>query len=476
VSARFSGQALLLAVIIFSLLILSVPLIIYVTRTTGLHHAASAKQSKGQAIAEEGIAHTMKTLSSPAPWTGALQGSFPADWDGATQIQGVQGGLFTLDGRVVTDAFAHGRAPFQVQVIATAFIPPQTTPAARLQAVISRRTLGARLESTFHADAALELTQPPNVAAGTLKVHWGPIVCISPSNASPWILVDPLDTVGSGGSMTPGYPRKFYGGGITGAGGAYPRSPAAGGEGTDHKEYWAYKIAGVPVFIDSATYQGIAAWENDLAVPGFSGSDCIASDIARHSSCGANNCGYFVVKSGCSAVFDNSYPLPAAGTVLYVDGDVTLQNTGMDLWNGGALISTGVVTLGTRGVGAGIGGMMVNVPETAPLEYPYYASVGRGWPCKDNVGDQCQPSTAGGFDNANINFRGFLWARGGLRVTATNWMIAGAVLVGDIRMGTGSLDIGSGGGLTVLYDERIAHRIVVTTVDLEVDRLTALSK
>ncbi len=82
-----SGQALLIAALLFVMLLVAIPIMVFVNRSTVKHSGISHKQTKSQMVAEEGLSYAIQQLSSstvpsnPAQAAGAispdLQGLHP---------------------------------------------------------------------------------------------------------------------------------------------------------------------------------------------------------------------------------------------------------------------------------------------------------------------------------------------------------------------------------------------------------------
>jgi len=228
-----SGQALLIAVGIFLVLIISIPVIIFVSQTGISHQTRSQRQAEGRAVAEDGIAYAAQcfaanqTLWNQAAQAGNFQPVFDAIRVNGTSVcnsgsvvPGTQFKLACYDHRTYSNLQL-----YQALVVATAMVPGPngtSTTGSSIQTVLSQKTMGASLANGVRAAAALSLVKAPPSTFTGLTVHWGPIVCYDQNT---WTLAGPLDI--ATGYAFQGSPRKFSNGGITGAGASFPRSPNA---------------------------------------------------------------------------------------------------------------------------------------------------------------------------------------------------------------------------------------------------------
>ncbi len=295
-----SGQTLLIAVMIGMILLISIPVIVFLTQVGSRHQMASPKRTKGRAIAEAGMSYATQQLSqSSMTWVAALNNSFDGTWPtggalatdcntGALIPSPSGGGFFKLTCSVDSEANL-GLQPYQVSVLSVAYLQDQSTGTAStaeraIQAYLSERTLGVDLATGLHAAAALVLVSTPKylsplAASGPLKVNWGPIVILDTTTTT---LNGDLDQVVNGGGPNtfPGYPRKFSLGGITGTqtGAQYVRAATttASAATTDRKEYWAFASQTFPPLINEDYYIAQATSvttgfpvPNSIRVPAF---------------------------------------------------------------------------------------------------------------------------------------------------------------------------------------------------------------
>jgi hypothetical protein len=461
-----SGQALLIAMGILLILFVSIPIIIFVNMSGISHQTRTQRQEEGRAIAQEGISYAAQYFAAnqPAWQTAAETGNFSSVFTGSgcNSLNVVPGTHFKL---TCSDSTTNSQLqPYQVQVIATAWLPGpngQTIPSASLQAVLSQKTVGAFLENGIRAGAALGLVQVPSLFTGNLDVHWGPIVCLDDNK---WVLTGDLDTYTSGTTFQ-GFPRKFSNGGITGTGSPplFIRCPdySETAATSDQLEYWAYAAMTPPPAINDSSYTVTAAGESNLNIPHVNGTSC--GPIGDGS--GIFNVGV----PGCTAIFDNTFTVPS-NTVIYVNGNAKFDQLRLDLQNGAFIINGTLELSPNQGIGLAI---TYNIPSSAPREYPYWpTTAGTQWPCSTpyynamNAQPPTLPTCTSGLLSAqgypaNVNFRGFLWAKGGLQVdSGGSWVMAGVIQVGDpLTNPTATL---SGSGNVALYYDAGVNGTIIT--------------
>jgi len=474
-----SGQVLLIAVFIGLLLLVAIPVIVLVNTTGIMHHVASAKRDKGTAIAEEGIQYAIQALkdNGPAKWASILAGggaaNYPADCPptGSALIMGADGGQFKLACSIGTN----GAQPYEVRVLSTAYMPDtgQATlvPTRTIQAFLSKKTLAVTLPSGYTASLAARLASPPSVmSSGNLYVGWGPIAVTS--NQS-WMVQDYTDSLNAGlvgGTPIFGWgpsqmdskqnPRKFSPANIKGDGnlpapyagsqqrsGPYP-GPNAGFPVSDNKEYWAWTSLGFSGPVDTATYVTMA---NASSCPNPPMCGNCAASIPGHC--------YFPSVGSDTAIFDTGFTVTGSPPVIVVDGNAQIKNVAMDVYPAGAIIVTGNLNLGpaTDPTALTPANTPYHIPITAPLEYPYFA----GWNQAGNQGQNQMGSE---------NLHGFVYVGQSLTIDtcATNstpgfWKLMGVLAV------DGLLQVKTGSGLILWYDDIANHNVLMPTFALMID-------
>jgi hypothetical protein len=152
----------------------------------------------------------------------------------------------------------------------------------------------------------------------------------------------------------------------------------------------------------------------------------------------------------------------------------------MDFEQGAFIVYGGTITLDTN---AGAPGppqslQYLNVPISAPLDYPYYYLGSQLNPPPCCPGGACPPTPSNcapsvvftNPNNTNVNFRGFLYTSGYLRMTnfATQnvWNLVGTVRVDYSLYLPGANDI-----LYIAYDDLTNHSILVMNPQLQVEHL-----
>lgn len=465
------GQALLIAILLGMVLIIAVPVVVFLTQIGGKHRLGSAKRMRASSVAEEGIVYAMQILSANRPiWEQALQNSYPTV--PTTPISAASGGQFTLQ-CAKGDLF--GGKPYQVRVLSTALEPrttPGSNPGAAIRAVeafISRKTMSAVLSDKLTAPAALTLLSTPTVAAaGGLTVQWGPVVCLS---TSPWTLQDPLDAIHlPGGVDRPGYPRKFSGGGITGATFHRIASDQEDSAHSDYKEYWAFASFTFPPLVDTTTYVARSTTTTNVPAPSACAGASCPSGLTQGGGPGAfpATAGFFTLNSDSTMTFDSSFILNNSSAVIVVNGNARFVDLNLD-FSSGAFIVNGNLIL--DGVTTGAGSVLtLNVPPQASLEYAYWPA-SPPWPCQ-YAGPTCASNVVGG-GSGRIHFRGFLRVTGNVYVVGNGWQVAGSMLVGDYSTQDGRLIVNSGGSLTIYYDDQVNRLIETNPLQLQVDSMRA---
>jgi len=474
-----SGQALLISVGILLLLVVSIPVIVFVTQSNITHQTSTQKQAEGRAIAEQGIAYAaQKFAANQTEWALGVQlgGNFTALIDKVGICTGTTIALantqfkITCGGKSVYPQLQ----PYQLLVTATAIIPGpggQLVPGASLQTILSQKTMGASLASGLRASAALSLVQPPLALpfASNLIVNWGPIVLYD-TTAPPalsWKLYGNLDIANG----VQGFPRKFSNNRIEGTTpiGAplFPRAklplvgPTPTSSYSDNREYWAFASLASPPIINESSYTLVAAAETGLPIGVVTCAGTCPATLGDGS-------GIFDAGGpGGTATFGPGFTVPAPpnSTIIFVHGDAVIDNVQFDLGPAGAFICTGKLTLITPTGGFPL---TLNIPLTAPQEYPYWPPPPTGgWPCEANyvAAVTATPATIPTCI-LPVNLHGFFWAKGGLDVnnptTTLPWVVAGAIQVGDPLTDRNSIitsTLGTG-SLTLYYDATVNQNIV----------------
>lgn len=490
------GQMFLMAGLITLLLLITIPLMVFLTNNATLHQTLQMKRSQALAIAESGISYASHQLNgsdpaNPNAWTNALNGTFTGtDCAGPANVTVPGVGTFRLT--CSASNTNSNLENYQVSVISTAYLPKgrdtsDLIPTRAMQAYLSRRTLGISLPNGTQASAALQLVRVPSASAGTptqigagkLKVHWGPIACYQlytlpvPTGDGPWVLPNPIDQ--DGGSE--GYPRVFSNGGLRGTT-PYPRldTQETSAQSTDNTQWWAFASMQIPpqidVASDASSYVAVAETQN-------TGTTQVGGGItATGSGCAAPVGNHYTGTAPCEVDLHGALTNLSASTVLVLDVpnvDVTSEFTG-------TLIVTGDMTVG---VGGGLFGSAktFNVPTAAYKEYmaPSAANPTYAWPCgigakPTAVGYQCTSTAAGA---STVNFTGFLYVEGNLTVEDA-WVVNGAIAVGDMSQTnpTGQLIIPAlplASSLTLFYDAGIGRSIKVLAKELQIDQIQEAS-
>ena len=199
-----------------------------------------------------------------------------------------------------------------------------------------------------------------------------------------------------------------------------------------------------------------------------------ANPLPVNPLCSVPNCADFEIAPD-TVVFNASgsgYSLTQAGAVIYVNGNLELDNVSIDLKPGdvfpstGAFIVTGNITIGNNTGGSGQALNDLRIPPTASLEYPTTPTV---YPCSALASTgTCDSKTALG-GNGKVPFRGFLYAKGNLisNNTGNSWALVGALRVDNLMSIPNTTT--NQPSVSVLYDDEIGHSILVDHVELQVD-------
>jgi hypothetical protein len=479
-----------MAILIVVLLLVVVPVLVFLTTVGSRHQVSLARKNKLHAVAEEGIAFAAQRLSaSQAIWNNALDGNFSAipECNSSNPVPSPSGGQFflTCSRPATLPPDLSDLQPYQVNVIATAVVPGaqgENRAPYELQAYLSRRTLSVALSEGLRASAAVQLVTTPAAAGNDrLTVHWGPIVIYDPDTIlnSLWTLHEPLDRYDPPGSIPyfTGFPRKFSQSGITGSAGP-ARASSAGLVNTDHREYWAFASVTFPPVINDDDLSGYAFLAKQATnFPAGAGVLPFVGNSTTEmtpAACATANCSYFNAPAGQPANFHrltgDGYAAPA-GSVIYVNGDATIGDMASVAAAGITLVVTGNLTIQNHSVTAGAELSDLRVPAYAAKEYAYWQPTDQ-WPCAAQAAStHCTSAFIGTNSNERrIHMRGFLYVKGDLNVN-DHFRMAGALLVGDMGTGKGTVTIAPNTGLTVLYDDLIGHRVLTQSVELQTDIL-----
>jgi len=469
-----TGQMMILATMIALVLLLAIPIMVYLNQTSGRHQVSQQKTNRAQGIAEEGLAYAIRSMSDNTIWTDALTGDFDAIPECAGgDVDSVQGGRFRLQCTNTADATTFkDLQPYQIGIKSTAYLPGPNgamQPMRAMVAFVSKRTLGASLNTGLSASAALQLVNPPvTTEFQPITVHWGPVVLFSKLN---WLLTGSLDFSNNGGENFIGHPRKFSNGRITGSFSNRTLDETQSALYTDNREFWSSATMNFPPLINLVSYETDAKHISNAGR--FTGTpDC--------SGCTQIN-GFFDVPVNSTATFGgggSTFALSGSGqnAVIYIKGNARFIDIGYDMRNG-AFIVEGDLLMENAGGGIASFSPSLRVSTSAWREYAYWPNSGPAWPCRANIGSTC--SIASATNSQTIHYRGFLYVKGNLVVsggTNSHWRLAGAVSVGDFLTNSGTLYvITNGAKLTVFYDDVINKSIKTLNTELQVDHLKSVS-
>jgi len=320
------GQALLIAVMVLLLLLISIPAIIFMNQHATLHGVTSQKRLMGRTIAEEGVAFAIQQLTSQ----GSLVCTPALNFDGIHPFPSSQkGGYFTV---LCTQGPVAGLLQtYQDQLIVKPGAALDTlghlipTPGSSISTIVSQRTVGAKLPTGLSAPAALDMAQAPPLGG-----HMG--------NSNAW---DLLFTDSNGTSVLP-YERESYSP-STGQLVAWVQVPSLSPT-TDTSFYMYYGYAGVssdqgavnPTGVWDANYK--AVWHMTDAGSGTS------ADSTLNNPGTNNNLSAGVGKVGTAGSFYNgsSYGFVSLGNSSTLDVSVN-QGLTVSAWvkmNSGASYGT----------------------------------------------------------------------------------------------------------------------------------------
>ena len=420
------GQLLLIGLILLALLTASIPLLLTISSRLAKRFIDRTSDERISNVARAAFAQISYVFESqPEAWNRAMAGDPLKDlgFNGDRSFSGLQGTPYTvLCGRDPT------LFPDQLKVTVNVFVRDRMSQKTRLfQAILSHRTLGADLPDLAHAPAALYVLGDINLAWSgltppELDVQWGSIVCFGTLTLSS----EP------NGPALGHHPRKYC---RVGYQPLYRVDPK-----TDQREYWVSFPMGAPVEIDDQKYLQLAREQTVVDGPRF----------------GQGSSGGYVELPDQTVVFRTAAPLDdeLATPVFYVDGSVRFESEGIDLKNGAMIIGHNAVF---EGHSAGMP-MELHVPSHADREYPYLLPENT-FPCESKLGASCPSPEALG-DDGLIDFRGFLYVKGDLYVNQDT------VIVGVVRV-DGTVRIASGKRLTIFFDDRISHAILLKGAVLE---------
>jgi hypothetical protein len=451
-----SGQALLIAIFIGLLLLITIPVVVFVNTTGVLHHVASTNRDKGTAIAEEGIAYAQQLLStSQANWNNYLTGALlPVECTNGQKVTGPDGGQFLLSCNT-TDL---RRQAYEVYVKSTAYLPsPQgLKPTRAIEAFFSRKTVAATFPTGQTVAAALAVGQAPS--GGRLEVELGPIMCW---DSNIWTLDAGLNT------LYLQRPRKFAVSGITQRGTHVP--PGTRPAESDSKEFWTYTYPGFNPVIDLTTYETRAA--NNSVCTNPAPPNCTV--LAHCTPSAPNNCDFINVGNADTAIFPNNFTVTCgvAPCAIYVKGNAKFQGflvpSAMNTTNTMAIIvdatgfptpPTPTLTLDTNGDGV-LPATTVWIPPTASADNPYNTCL----PAQQCAGTTTNP----------IDFQGFIYTNGNLAVTSAQpWTIDGVVRVD----GTTTLTpTAASPNILIYYNDLVNHNILTNDFQLMIDSQTEVT-
>src|SRR4051812_37504059 len=89
------GQALMIGVFMMLLLFLTIPMVIFLNQSGGLHQMSSVKRAKAFALSEGGVTDAIQRLSTPATWSANLAAASGCSIAGA--YTSPNGGSYTLE-------------------------------------------------------------------------------------------------------------------------------------------------------------------------------------------------------------------------------------------------------------------------------------------------------------------------------------------------------------------------------------------
>jgi hypothetical protein len=443
---------LIIAVLILAILLIAIPSIVMINKTILEHGAISQKRMKGRAVAEEGISYGMQQLTQNWPFPFA----YPPPSLGmptAATVTSSEGSLY----KVSYSSTGMILQPYQVAIRTEALDPNNNPiPSSAVQAIVSQRTVGAKLSNNMAASAALVLLTTPTInVGGHIWSPTGPIVVF---DSNTWVLDNKSDT-----NRTP---RKFSEGTICSSAGCPPTVQSPFNRTTpssDEKEYWSNTALGYASLIDTTTYASLAMNSPVTTVPqcylsGTTTSDGSVTQTAAHGSlCGSlpANCGYINSVTDCPTRtppddigFTGGYTVPV-NTMIFVEGNARFDAVNFNLGTSNAVIVDGNLTLGNPG---GVGTLVpaAVIPPTAYLENPYLDCT------------FCTPPLS-----ATMQLIGFLYVTGGLIVTTAGpWNIYGVLRV------DGQLTLAE--DLKIFYNDVTNHNIKVTDFELQVDSTTSI--
>jgi hypothetical protein len=436
------GQMLIVAVLLFLVILLAVPIMVFINRHATLHGIFSLKNWKGRSVAEAGIAYGLQQLSKPGtgptslPNWPFLGGTLPANG----QVASAEGGIFSIS---YSAPPATGLQPYQVGILSKPLDNRgKVIPGASIFATVSQRTVGVKLPTGLSANSALDLMNVPQENQGaTLRVEFGPIVV---RDTHTWILDD------WNNKCQNRRPRKFAAGAIV------PRIDSLDPPNTDQKEYWAFTSAGIPLVIDTGTYVQ-RAQASTCPQPSCVGGSCVANP--------AGSCYFPSVSPGTATWTGTSINFTDSNQAIYIAGNVQLDNVTINLLSG-ALVTTGNLILGNN---------LCTWPSNANKPCPASGYAPVTWirvpptTSREDGYCVCSEPMCVGYITRHIDFGGFMYVGGNLStLDSTNWTLQGVVRVDN------TLSLGTNSSLDVFFNDVVSRNIVTSTFELQIDSTTAV--
>jgi hypothetical protein len=438
------GQTLMVAVLILSVLCISVPVIVSVQRQGAKTQYDTQQSNTYVGSSREAINYAATKFSDQTIWTNALAGAMPSICGG--QIVPAGGGAYYS---FICTTGTYGLRNYQVEVKATSYVKTKKNiyiPQDSSKGILSNFTQGVILPDGLVAHAATVLGQPPVGVYSQTSFHfspnWGPMVVLS------------TQTMNLLANYTLDYqraPRKFSQGAITGH--HYVRSADSTPPTTDNKEYWAYANMGTMPSIDLATYATMAKNTQFPWTPASLNGN--PQNIVNDPP----GSGYFQVLNGDTALFHSTYTFNSSTSVIFVDGNAQIGQTGgglppfFQLGNSGGFIVTGNMVM--EGINPNFYvGVAKNAPDHA-LEDPY---------------GTYYDSTCGPWGGAacwfyGLQMRGFLYVKGDATYKTTHYHVGVLRVDGQVKSQN----------TKIYFDDYINHNIRVTPFRVVVNSVVPIA-